>query len=145
MDATDKIEGFTPLMLAAFCGHTEVAQELIRNGANAEHKRKEGIFGYHTALTLAIAEGHADTARALVRSGARVDDAELMRGAIEEHWSPVVAGLCELGAPVDKVVSSTLTPLVLAAEVGYLDIIQILLQHGAKVMIFLYTYIFVLF
>ena len=57
VDARDH-DGITALMYAAFHGHTGVAQELMRAGADNSFRNKEG----QTALQLAIAGEHMESA-----------------------------------------------------------------------------------
>jgi ankyrin repeat protein len=95
-------EGCTPLILAAFHGHTEIAAALIEHGARLEeaagdhydfiphmHGRltdmndfsgsvralEEKSVSGATALITAIVKGHADIARALIDGGAKKDGA----------------------------------------------------------------------
>lgn len=62
--------GRTPLHFAAHGGHVDVADFLIRSGADADARTtKEG----HTHLCLAAAGGHAEVVELLLRHGAQPD------------------------------------------------------------------------
>ncbi|XP_078594440.1 uncharacterized protein LOC144872257 [Branchiostoma floridae x Branchiostoma japonicum] len=63
-----KLDGQTSLHVASRNGRTEVAELLIKNGANLEARDKN----QNTPLHLAAAEGHIGTCEHLIRSGADV-------------------------------------------------------------------------
>ena len=67
-DARD--QGFTPLLVAAQRGHTEVCELLLDKGkANIEETTPIG----NNALNLAASKGHASTVALLLSKEARVD------------------------------------------------------------------------
>ena len=70
-DVEEKDEfGFTPLLNAAYFGHTEVCELLLERGkANLEETEPVG----NTALKLAASKGNASTVALLLSKGARVD------------------------------------------------------------------------
>jgi ankyrin repeat protein len=61
--------GVSPLSWAALLGQTEIAELLIRNGADVNSRNRDGGTALHGAAFL----GHADTAALLVRKGADVN------------------------------------------------------------------------
>jgi ankyrin repeat protein len=65
--------GFTPLMYAVRNGHTDVANALIRGGANPKVYNGDGV----TALTIAIVNDRFDLAADLIEMGADVNDGAL--------------------------------------------------------------------
>jgi ankyrin repeat protein len=97
-------DGFSPLGLAAFTGHLEIAEFLLAQGAEVNFaSQDERQF---TALTGAVANGNVEVVKLL-----------LMHGADPNH-------LYEGGAS---------SPLMEAAAGGKTAIVEILLQHGAYV------------
>ena len=62
-------EGGTPLHVAAFQGHADVARALLEAGASMDAVDKQG----RTPLHWAAVRGHAVVARALLEAGASVD------------------------------------------------------------------------
>ena len=70
-DVEEKDEdGWTPLLNAAYFGHTEVCELLLEKGkANIEETESYG----NTALNLAASKGHASTVALLLSKEARVD------------------------------------------------------------------------
>jgi ankyrin repeat protein len=65
-------QGFTPLLLAAMAGHSEIAELLIRKGADVE-LRLDGESGTTSALMLAAMNGHYQVVEVLIAAGAGVD------------------------------------------------------------------------
>ena len=59
-------DGHTPLHLAAFTGHADVARLLLEHGADPNFKNNIG----HTPLHIAAFTGHADVVRVLLERGA---------------------------------------------------------------------------
>ena len=66
VDARD--QGFTPLLVAAKFGHTDICKLLLEAGkANIEERTPSG----NSALKLAASESHASTVALLLSKGAR--------------------------------------------------------------------------
>ena len=61
---------WTPLMVAAAYGHADIAEELIRAGADV-NARRFGLRGFQTALRLAKQHARPAVIEVLQRSGAR--------------------------------------------------------------------------
>jgi ankyrin repeat protein len=97
---------FTPLHSAAFRGRLEIAQLLLDHGANAkaESDRRE------TALHL-VSQGTYNS---------------------QEHGVGIARLLLERGVDVNRGTKNLFTPLHLAAFKGRLEIVQLLLDHGAR-------------
>ncbi|KAK3871520.1 hypothetical protein Pcinc_023328 [Petrolisthes cinctipes] len=98
VDVTDN-DGFTPLMVAALKGHTDVVKELL--GYGADLNARTSTIGY-TALHFA-------------------SDSLSCRG--------VVTALLEHGANVNARTKDSATPLHYAAEYNNLPLVKVLLSH----------------
>jgi len=100
-------EGFTPLGLAAHFGHRETTEYLLARGANA------GIVSLHplqvTPLHAALFGRQIETARLLIEGGADVNTQRGGKGWPRAGW----------------------TALHYAAGYGLIEIIELLLAHGA--------------
>ncbi|PJZ26800.1 hypothetical protein CH352_03700 [Leptospira hartskeerlii] len=59
---------FTPLMIAAREGEVEIAEFLVRNGADINAKTRDG----HTALMMAVYNRNLDIVKLLLKNGANV-------------------------------------------------------------------------
>ena len=96
---------------------------------------------HYTALWVAAYWGRAKAARILIEAGAKIDLPDL-----EQGWSPLMAAvgmspiadrddvvdvLIEAGANVNTTTRSGQTPLIKAAECGYLNMVECLLAAGA--------------
>ncbi len=69
-------EGYTPLLLAAFEGHGDIAERLLASGADVNGCDE---LGYWTPLHAAASQGHASMVLLLIERGAEVnarDDAD---------------------------------------------------------------------
>ncbi|MGF7082584.1 ankyrin repeat domain-containing protein [Mucilaginibacter sp. UYCu711] len=95
-------DGFTPLGLACYFGHFEVARYLVLKGADVNLPSNNGfnVFPLHSAA----AGNYTDIARMLVENGAQVNIKQ------------------QAGA----------TPLHSAAQNGNLELLILLLEHGAQ-------------
>lgn len=98
-------EGLTPLMQVASFGEYEIAQILIRYGADVNMTSDEFIPKGWTPLMFAIDQKFGDIARLLLQHG----------------------------ADVNKPATNGETPLILAVQNGNLDIIRLLLQYDVNV------------
>lgn len=96
-------DGFQPLGLAAFFGHTQVAELLLAHGAdpNTPSRNAQGVNALHAALA----------------------------GPTPDLACP----LLEAGADVNARQQSGVTPLHEAAHIGRADLVRLLLEHGADV------------
>jgi uncharacterized protein len=74
--ATTRINGYTPLLLAARAGHADVMAPLFEAAADANGATANGT----TALMLAAAAGNRDAVDALLEHGADVNAKESVRG-----------------------------------------------------------------
>jgi ankyrin repeat protein len=74
--AATRINGYTPLLLAARAGHTPIIRLLLERGADPNQASIAGT----TPLMLAAASGNADAVGVLVDAGADVNAREASRG-----------------------------------------------------------------
>ena len=74
----------TPLLIAAYKGHTEIVKVLIAAGANIEAIDDEG----YTPLEVAARNGHVEVVKLLLEKGAKVDfdNIELSNMFLEENF-----------------------------------------------------------
>ncbi len=94
-------DGFTPLGLAAFFGHTDAVRWLLAHGAdpNIASRNNQHVMPLHSAV------------------------------AAKQH--DISAMLLEAGAKVNAVQADGFTPLHEAAQNGQRDVVELLLAHGA--------------
>ncbi|PWS28559.1 hypothetical protein DHW03_01500 [Pedobacter yonginense] len=96
-------DGFTPLGLACYFGHEELARFLVLKGADVNLASKNGfnVFPIHSA----VAANNFDIAKMLLDNGA-------------------YPNVCQ---------KAGLAPLHTAAQLGNIELIILLLEHGAEV------------
>jgi ankyrin repeat protein len=127
----------TPLISAACCGSLEGVKALIKAGADINAQSSTG----NTALMLAIDRGKIDVAITLIQSGA---DLEIkgQKGWTALHnaasggdkgYKEVAEALLKAGASVDALSETMLTPLHEAAGKSLVEIVRLLVDHGANV------------
>jgi hypothetical protein len=93
---------YTPLMLAAFTGHLDVVNSLIKHKADVNFS---GPF-FVSALGVAIGEGHKEVTYALLDAKADttrpvISGKSMVALAISWHQTEIFQRLLQLGAPVD--------------------------------------------
>lgn len=127
-------DGFTPLCLAAYLGHREILDDLLRAGANPNVRSKNDldVMPLHSAL----ANGHKEIARALLEAGA---DVKAPGGG---GWSPLhyaahsndietAKALLDRGAEASATRDDGLTPIQTARDRGHLDL-AVMLEVSVK-------------
>jgi ankyrin repeat protein len=123
--------GDTVLMMAARTGDTESVRVLLEAGANVNARE---TWGGTTPLMWAVTEGHADAARLLMSAGADVNARSHYVAAANgrgfEGRTPVVN---RTDTAAEEFASGWLTPLMLAAREGHLELARMLVSGGADV------------
>jgi ankyrin repeat protein len=100
--AATRINGYTPLMMAAKGGHADAVKLLVARGADPKHASLTGT----TPLMLAAASGSVDAVGTLLDAGADINARETARGqtpimfAAAYNRVPVIALLAKRGADV---------------------------------------------
>ncbi|XP_034042115.1 ankyrin repeat domain-containing protein 50 [Thalassophryne amazonica] len=128
------IEGRTPLILAAQEGHWSTVRLLLDRRSSIDHRAYDG----HSALSFALLEGHTEVAELLMRRGADTDvqDAEgrpLLYLLVLENRLEMATLLIEKGGiPLESRDSEGRTALHVASWQGSVDMVQLLLLHGAN-------------
>ena len=136
-DYRDKEVKWTPLHVASKNGRLEIARILLENGADVNYQ------GYRCRSPLNIASRcrYTDLVRLLLDHGADLQAPDeggqtaLHKGSFQGHFE-VVKLLLERGVNVDfpgrgNAGTAERTPLQCAARHGQLEIMQLLLDHGA--------------
>ncbi|RNA26208.1 ankyrin repeat domain-containing, partial [Brachionus plicatilis] len=140
----------TPLMEAAQEGHLELVQLLIKAGADVNkfytalitngQNTTQNITSCESALSLACENGHTDVAAALIKAGAEADMADpdkgftpLMKAARSGQLCTVQYLIGNCSVDVNRTTKNNeSTALSLASSNGHIQLIELLLQHGAN-------------
>lgn len=139
-------EGYSPLHAASNEGHTNVARFLIDAKADL-NKIDSNKF---TPIMLAAGQGHAKIVRLLAKAGVKVDTATrvskanqddggetALHRACQKGHAEMVGLLLDMDTSGEMLNSKTgqgTTPLIVAAEEGQIEVVKILLEHGADVL-----------
>ncbi|XP_072325117.1 uncharacterized protein bcl3 isoform X2 [Scyliorhinus torazame] len=128
----------TPLHLAVITKHSSLVRQLVTNGASRVLLDRNG----QTAVHLACEHSSLECLQSLLASGQERIDLEIrnydgytpLHVAINSRNKGIATHLLDQGADVDAVdIKSGRTPLVHAAESNYMDMVNLLLEHGANV------------
>lgn len=119
--------GRTPLLWACLRGHREVAEVLLKAGADP---RRTDFLGYHP-LFLAAREGHRPVVQALLGAGVPVDHpgpgkSTPLVAALERRHRECALDLLEAGASVKG------TPIMEAAEMADPELLQRMIRRKAS-------------
>lgn len=128
----------TPLVWALREKYVHISLQLVDAGADVRSKYK-GLFGM-TPLHKAAELGDLNLVKLMLRKGAEVDATNYDFGtpiivAVKNHNFEVVQELIRNGAELNNCIMTPrkVTPLHTAAEEGFLDIVELLIDAGAKV------------
>jgi ankyrin repeat protein len=122
---------WTPLIRAVALGSLAAVEEVVECGASLEEKD----WWERTAWLIAVQTGDISKAHLLLEHGAKAG----ARGrcgkpslfyAIENYHSPMLRWLLELGAPIEETNDFGATPLIIAAECGNAEGVDVLLNSG---------------
>jgi len=123
--------GDTALMMAARTGKTEALRVLVEAGANVNAKES---WGGTTALMWAVSEGHPEAAKLLIDAGADVNARSNYVAAANGRGFEGRTPLANRtdGKP-EEFASGWLTPLMLAAREGNVDVARLLVSTRADI------------
>jgi uncharacterized protein len=129
------IDGFTPLGLASFFGHTDLVKVLIDNGAdpNISSNNQLKVTPLHSACAIS----NYNIANILIKHGADVNARQLqsvtpLHSAAHNGQTKLASLLIDNGADVNSKMDNGQTPLFMAEEKGFKDTIELLKKHGGE-------------
>ncbi len=124
-------DGFTPLGLACYFGHEEIARYLLLKGAevNLPSTNSFQVYPLHSA----VAANNLDITKILLEAGAEVNIRQQagftpLHAAAQHGNIEMLILLLEAGADVGARNDAGLTPSYLATERGFHDIARILVE-----------------
>ena len=122
-------DGFTPLGLACYFGHYEIARYLVLKGANVNMPSNNGFHVY--PIHSAAAGDYTDIALMLIENGADVNvkqqaGATPLHSAAQNGNIELLILLLESGADVNVRMEGGKLPADLAMEKGYKEIAEVL-------------------
>lgn len=131
---TTFLEGRTALMNASLFGDTEMAEQLLKRGADIHAVDNKG----RTAFMWVIIYGHTEIAERLLKLGADIDASNdsgvtalttvsALGDADKTEW------MLKRGADTTVSGEYGMTPLMIAAMWGYTKTVKRLLKHGADI------------
>jgi len=123
--------GDTAVMMAARTGAIGAIRVLVEAGANVNARE---TWGGTTALMWAVSEGHADAARLLIGAGADVNACSNYVAAANGRGFEGRTPVANRSDPkVEEFASGWLTPLMLAAREGDVELARLLADAGADI------------
>ena len=136
----DGFDGCTPLIIAVCNGHVDVTRLLLEKGADANKAADDGNFPLKCALNeqqhLYEEPGLASLVEMLLENGADVE--QRCNGVVPLTWAAannhelaaelLLAHGANVNPPADE---NGFTPLIVAAERGYTDVVKLLLEQKA--------------
>ena len=127
-------QGFTPLLIAAQNGHTDICGLLLAHGSNVNEVKPDIK---HTALHLAASNGHTAIVEALLSWGAEVNPQDHheqtpLHVACQQGHLACVLNLLKAGASVTLPGIEGTLPIHFAAQRNRVEIVRTLLEHGCS-------------
>ncbi|XP_041032627.1 B-cell lymphoma 3 protein homolog [Carcharodon carcharias] len=128
----------TPLHLAVITKQSSIVRQLVANGASRVLLDRNG----QTAVHLACEHSSLECLQSLLASAPERIELEIrnydgytpLHVAVNSHHREIVAHLLAQGADIDAAdIKSGRTPLVHAVESNCMDMVNLLLEHGANV------------
>ena len=130
-------DGWTALMLASGNGHHKVVELLLSNDPDINNSRKCDLSTQNiiNAFTTACYEGRSSMMNLLSKKLTSLsnDERKLLVVAAEGDVGTLVSMLFEVGMSPDTPLVGGITPLMIAASCGHVDIVDTLIQAGADV------------
>jgi uncharacterized protein len=128
-------DGWTPLHLAAFFGHPELANALLDRGADVNARSTNSMK--NTPLHAAAAGGKIELMRLLLDRGAGANASQeggwtALHSAAQSGNREMVELLLAYGAHINARAQNNQTPLDLALTNGHHDVARLLEELGAK-------------
>jgi len=141
VDRPSKIEGVTPLHLAAMANngtrvHLPVVKWLLEQGANP-NSRAPGVYNF-TVLAFAVSRANLLISEALIDAGASITERNhvgqsMLHGAVLSNSIGLSAYLIKLGVDVNSIDHANKTALGLAAELGHINMVELLIAKNASI------------
>ena len=126
--------GITPLVLAARIGRLDMVKVLLEAGADPSHPES---WNSRTALIEAVRNGRHDIAETLIHHNCNMNNGGKSKNALAHACSkndmPMVQMLITAGAEVSHKASDKAQPLIIAANHGFFEVAEVLINAGADV------------
>ena len=131
-------DGWTALMLASQNGHHQVVELLLSKDPDINIQSRNCAISMEdiiSAITIAFYEGHFSIVILLSKKLTTLssDERKLLVAAAEGDIGTLVSMLFEVGMSPDTPLVGGITPLMIAASCGHIDIVNTLIQAGADV------------
>ena len=123
----------TPLIIAARHNHYEIAEYLIKRGADVNGKGE----AWYTAIFCAAGRGDEKMVKLLLDNGAKVEPFgshnSALNHAVQSGSIPVVKMLLDAGANINRNGIDGITPLHEAIQKQDIEMVKFLIKNGADV------------